>query len=159
MPRLTADQWADVRADREAGMSFKKLAVKYDVSDAAICKRAQREGWLDGSDVGDVIRRKVNEKVNAVSPSPAKRAATIDAAADQAVRIVARHRDDWERHHQVFGVDGIANNFELGKSAKISSEMLAIRQKAERIAWNLDEAETSKPEIVIQWSTLAVEHG
>ena len=41
----------------------------------------------------------------------------------------------------------IAANFELGKSAKISSEMLAIRQKAERIAWNLDDK--ASDEIVI----------
>ena len=45
MPRLTADQWADVRAEREAGASFGDLASRHNVSGAAICKRSQREGW------------------------------------------------------------------------------------------------------------------
>lgn len=62
-------------------------------------------------------------------------------------RIVTRHREDWETHHTTFSVGGIAANFELGKSAKISSEMLAIRQKAERIAWNLEDK--ASDEIVI----------
>lgn len=148
MPRLTPDQWADVRAEREAGASFGKLAEKYGIDQAAIFRHAKKEGWSDGSDVADLIRRKVNEKVNAIdNVNPVKKAEAIDAAANEAARIVTRHRDDWERHHQVFGVDGIAADFDLGKSAKISSEMLAIRQKAERIAWNLEDK--ASDEIVI----------
>jgi len=154
MPRLTVDQWADVRAEREAGVSFGDLAKKYGVSGAAICKRAKKEEWGDGSDVSEEIRRRVNEKVNAVNTAdPKKKIAAISAAADKIVKIVARHRDDWETHHATFDVPAIAKDFNLGKSAKISAEMLAIRQKAERVAWGLEDNE-SKPEIKIQWTGL-----
>ena len=67
MPRLTADQWAEIRAEREAtGVSLRDLGDKYGISAAAVLKRAQKEGWGDGADVGATIRRKVNEKVNGV---------------------------------------------------------------------------------------------
>jgi hypothetical protein len=158
MPRLTADQWADVRAAREMGGSFGELAAKFNVDRAAIFRRAKKEGWSDGADVGDLIRRKVNEKVNAVvNEDPVKKAVAIDAAANQAAFVVIRHRDDWEAHHAEFSVKKIADDFDLGKSAKISAEMLAIRQKGERIAWGLEEAE-NKPDITIQWAGLAVAH-
>ena len=47
MPRLTADIWATVRAEREAGATFRALADKFGVSDAAIVRRsAQRRGMV-----------------------------------------------------------------------------------------------------------------
>lgn len=141
MPRLTAEQWTDVRAEREAGTSFPDLAKKYGVSHQAIQKRAKKEGWSNGEDVQEVVRRKVAEKVAGVvaTESPKKRAEAIDAAADKAGKIVERHRKDWEQHHKTFGVDAIAADFLVGKCAKISAEMLAIRQKGERLAWGLDD--------------------
>jgi hypothetical protein len=141
MPRLTAEQWAEGRALREAGASFEEVARQIGVSKNAVVKASKREGWGDGSDVADLIRRKVSEKVSGVvsAATAQRKAEIIDAAADQAVQIIIRHRDDWDTHHQTFTVTGIAADFDLGKSAKISAEMLAIRQKAERIAWNMDE--------------------
>ena len=96
MPRLTAEQWTDVRAEREAGTSFPDLAKKYGVSHQAIQKRAKKEGWSNGEDVQEVVRRKVAEKVAGVvaTESPKKRAEAIDAAADKAGKIVERHRKD-----------------------------------------------------------------
>ena len=159
MPRLTADQWETIRAEREAGCSFPELAAKHGVSHQAIQKRAKKEGWASGEDVQETIRRKVAEKVARIiaTDNPQKKAAAIAAAADKAAMVITRHRDDWETHHQTFGVEKIAKDFDLGKSAKISAEMLAIRQKAERIAWGLDETE-NKPDITIQWAGLAVNH-
>jgi hypothetical protein len=159
MPRLTGDQWVEVRAQREAGASFPELAARFGLSHQAIQKRAKKDGWGDGQDVGEVIRRKVAEKVAGVvaAKSAIRKAEIIDAAVDQAAGIVTRHREDWEEHHAVFRVRGIADDFDLGRSAKICSEMLAIRQKAERIAWSLDDAE-SKPDITIQWAGLMANH-
>lgn len=150
MPRLTADQWQQIRAEREAGASISELAKKHGVDKAAISRRARDEGWGDGTDVADVIRRKVNEKVNGISTAanPKKRAEAIDAAAARAAAVVERHQQDWEEHRARFGA--VPEHFEDGKLAKITAEMLRIRHDGERRAWGLDEP-TSKPDIVVTW--------
>ncbi|MBK1709813.1 MULTISPECIES: hypothetical protein [Marichromatium] len=144
MPRLTADQWESVRADREAGASFGELAARHGVSKAAIVKRAKKESWGDGTDVGEVVRRKVTEKVTGVVTvgDPQKKAAALDAAADRAAAVVRRQQDDWDAHRERFG--SVPVDFDAGKLAKISAEMLAIRQKGERAAWGLEESEKPK---------------
>ena len=153
MPRLTADQWASIRAEREAsGMSFADLGAKYGVSAPAIFKRAKAEGWGNGQDVGDAIRRKVNELVHGVNEvSPKKRAEAIDAAAERTVAVLETHRAEWAEHRQLFPTAEIKADFELGKSAKISAEMLRIRQSGERLAYGLDTTET-RPTVVIERS-------
>lgn len=46
MARLSPEQWAEVRKDREeTGTSYRALAARYGVSDAAIIKRAKAEKW------------------------------------------------------------------------------------------------------------------
>jgi hypothetical protein len=138
MPRLTKDTWADVRAEREAGASFPELAAKYGVSHQAIQKRAKEEGWGDGTDVAAVVRRKVAEKVASVVAgcNPQKRAEAIDAAAEKGASVIRMHQAEWEDHRARFG--SVPEDFELGKLAKISAEMLRIRQDGERKAWGLD---------------------
>ena len=151
MPRLSKDTWADIRAEREAGASFLDLAAKYGVSHTAIIKRAKAEGWSDGKDVAEIIRRRVAEKVSGVvtAGNPVKRAAAIDAAANRSAEVVRRHQAEWEDHRARFG--SVPDDFDLGKLAKISAEMLRIRQDGERKAWGLDEA-ASQPSIVIERS-------
>ena len=140
MPRLSPDTWAELRAKREAGMSMGALANEYDVSAAAICKRSAREGWADSDDLAGVLRQKVNVKVNAINlANPIVKLATIDAAADRAVVIINRHREDWERHHAIFSLTAINANKDLARHAKTVAEMLIIRQRGERAAWGLEE--------------------
>lgn len=141
MARLTADQWESVRAEREAGESFRALADKYGVSHQAIQKRARREGWEDGRNVSEIIRKKVAAKVAGVvaGGNPKKKAEALENAAQKGVEIIRRHQKDWDEHHRLFTVEGVAANFDTGKSAKICAEMLAIRQKAERAAHGLEE--------------------
>lgn len=151
MPRLSADQWAAIRAEREAGASFPELAEKYGVSHQAIQKRAKAEGWGDGTDVADTIRRKVAEKVAGVVAAckHKKKAEAIDAAAERGAEVVRRHQAEWEDHRARFG--SVPADFEDGKLAKISAEMLRIRHEGERRAWGLDEA-AGQPAIVIERS-------
>lgn len=151
MPRLTAAQWESIRAEREAGATFRELAKRYGVSDVAIVKRAKAEGWGDGTDVAAVIRRKVGEKVSGVvsTANPKKRAQAIDAAADRAAEVLRKHQAEWEEHRTRFG--SVPADFEDGKLAKISAEMLKIRQEGERRAWGLDDAAT-QPTIIIERS-------
>lgn len=150
MPRLTADQWQQIRAEREAGASFRDLAERFGVSHQAIVKRADKEKWGDGQDVGEIIRRKVAEKVAGVvaSGNPKKKAEAIDAAADRAAAVVERHKRDWDEHRARFG--SVPEHFDDGKLAKITAEMLRIRHDGERRAWGLDEP-VSKPDIIVTW--------
>lgn len=153
MPRLTADQWQEIRTERELGVSFGDLAAKFGIDKAGIVRRAKREGWGDGSDVAEAVRRKVTEKVTAFDP--ARKAATIEAAAELAADVVRQQRDDWALHRAHFGA--VPDDLNAGKLGKVSAEMIAIRQKAERVAWGLDETE-NKPDITIQWAGLPVDH-
>ncbi len=139
MARLTKDQWETIRAEREAGASFPELAAKWGVSHQAIQKQAKGGKWGDGSDVAEAIRRKVAEKVAGVVAgcNPKKKAEALDAAAQIAADVVERHRADTAMHRERFGA--VPVDFEEGKHAKISIEMIAIRIKAERASYGLDE--------------------
>ena len=140
MPRLTTNAWLEVRAKREAGLTFPVLAAEYGVDKAAICRRAKREEWADGDGLAGVFRQKVNAKVNRIdTANKVTRLATIDAAADRAVVIINRHREDWRRHYELFPIDTVAQDSNLARLAKLAAEMLCIRQKGERAAWGLEE--------------------
>jgi hypothetical protein len=153
MARLTEDQWAGIRAEREAsGTSFRELAAKYGVSDAGIIKRAKREGWSDGRSVEKLVLEKVSEKVSGIvsGANPKKRAEAIDAEAERRAGVIDRHRDEWPAMREMvesgrrahkdaknLGQKRIA--FEDLKAAKIASETMKIIQDAERKAWGLDQ--------------------
>lgn len=144
MARLTKDQWETVRAEREAGSSFPELATKWGVSHQAIQKQAKAGKWGDGSDVAEVIRRKVAEKVAGVVAgcNPQKKAQALDAAAQIAADVVERHRADTAMHRERFGA--VPVDFEEGKHAKISIEVILLRIKAERASYGLDDATGSE---------------
>jgi hypothetical protein len=150
MPRLTQDQWETVRAEREAsGAPFRELAAKHGVSDAAIVKRAKAEGWSDGQDIQDAIRRKVSEKVSGLvsTANPKKRAEAISNEASKVAEVVHRHRREWEQvvmlRQEALKVraDDQKEAFDRSKLAKITAEMTAIQQAGERKAWGLDKSE------------------
>ena len=70
MARLTPEQWALVRKEREEdGTPYRSLAAKHGVSDAAIIKRAKAEGWgeVSGAKSAPKVRKKVGaNRANAV---------------------------------------------------------------------------------------------
>ena len=137
MPRLTADQWAEIRAEYEAGASLNVVAERHGMSRAAVQKRAKAEGWTQ--DVAPLIRQKVAEKVAGVvaGADPQKKAQILDAAAEKGAVLIRQQQQDWEAHRELFGA--VPADFEAGKHAKISAEMLRIRHEGERAAYGLDE--------------------
>lgn len=161
MPRLTLDQWQTIRAEREAGASFRDLASKYGVSHQAIVKRAVREQWSDGQDVAEIIRRKVAEKVAGVvaAGNAKKKAEAIAAAADRSAEVIKRHQDEvnavrdrlyagLKAHRAAETREAKQLAFEDLKAAKIASETLLNVHRAERQAWGLDVQQPA--EIVIK---------
>lgn len=162
MPKLTAAQWEDVRAEREAGASFPALASAHGISHQAIQARAKKEGWGDGTDAAAAVRAKVAEKVAGViaSYNPKKKAEAIDAAADRAAEVIRRHQEETnairDRLYSGLKLHKAAENkeqkqlaFEDLKAAKIASEALQNIHRLERQAWNIDSAPAG-PTITIE---------
>lgn len=149
MPRLTIEQWEEIRARYEGGASARELAREFGVHHSAVSKRARREGWHDGTDVSKAVVAKAKAKVDGVvaGVDPRKKALAMDAAANKVADVIKRHRADWDAHRQRFG--HVPEDFEQGKLAKISAEMLRIRHQGERLAWGLEEANPA-PQITIK---------
>lgn len=147
MAKLTLEQWQEIRAKREAGAKFQELAREYNVTHQAIQKRAKAENWGDGSDVEDVIRRKVAEKVARIrrTENPEKKAEAIDAEAERKAAVISRHREEWGKVTDV--IEATVQSLEkkdnrtasgLAKLAKTMAEATKIQQEGERKAWGLD---------------------
>ena len=163
MPKLSRDDWEKIRAEREAGLSFGLLASRYGIDKAAIVRRAKAEGWGDGADAAELVRRKAMEQVTGTAiTDPEKRAAAIDRAAELAADVIRRHQAEAEQVRELFWrglearraaetLDEKRLAFETLKAAKISSETLANLQRMERISYGLDD-HGGKTEIIIERS-------
>ena len=170
MPKLSREDWEKIRAEREAGLSFGLLASRYGIDKAAIVRRAKAEGWGDGADAAELVRRKAMEQVTGTAiTDPEKKAAAIDRAAELAADVIRRHQAEAEQVRELFWrgleasraaetLDEKRLAFETLKAAKISSETLANLQRMERISYGLDDA-TGKTEIVIERSYGLIEPG
>jgi hypothetical protein len=137
MPPLTRQQWQQARVEWESNpdLTITELARRYNVARNTVVERKQKEGW----------RKAGIDDCKKEGPLPQ----SLKAYADNVDAILRLHRQEWAQHRTLYGLDAIAENFELGKAAKISAEMLAIRQKAEREAWGLNERGSETQEIVI----------
>jgi len=163
MPKLSRDDWEKIRAEREAGLSFGLLASRYGIDKAAIVRRAKAEGWGDGTDVAELVRRKAMEQVTGTAiTDPEKKAAAIDRAAELAADVIRRHQAEAEQVRELFWrgleasrtaetLDEKRLAFETLKAAKISSETLANLQRMERVSYGLDD-HGGKTEIIIERS-------
>jgi len=163
MPKLSRDEWEQIRAEREAGLSFGRLASRYGIDKAAIVRRAKAEGWGDGADVAELVRRKAMAQVTGTAVTdPEKRAAAIDTAAELAADVIRRHQEEaeqvrellWrglEAHRAAETLDEKRLAFEGLKAAKIASETALNLQRMERISHGLDN-QGGKVELVIERS-------
>jgi len=156
MARLTKDQWLEARQQWEADptISYAALAERIGVSDVAVLKAAKREGWVKSGSLASINRAahikadaaiqvtpQVSDTANhEVSAQTSKKPlpASTELSTDLRAKLIQSHRAEWRKHASLYPLEGIKEDFGLGKSAKISSEMLSIRQKAERIAWGMD---------------------
>jgi hypothetical protein len=137
MPPLTRQQWQQARVEWESNpdLTITELARRYNVARNTVAERKQKEGW----------RKAGIDDCKKEGPLPQ----SLQAYADNVDAILRLHRQEWAQHRELYGLEAIAGNFELGKAAKISAEMLAIRQRAEREAWGLNDRERETQEIVI----------
>jgi hypothetical protein len=150
MAKLTEEQWATIRGEREAGVSFGELAKRHGISKASIVARSQAENWQVDPAAAAAVRRKAAERVIGLTePVPPLTAAeakksAIDRQADRAAAVILKHQAQWrivgtlqdealrDRHTDPEGA------FARAKLAKITAETIAIKQAGERKAHGLD---------------------
>lgn len=154
------DAWANARLRWEADTSvtFESVGKLLGVSRAAVSKRAGKEAWSRPESLQQINERaqlradarqakRESHKVAQTTPSTSKvddatrKEAVADLAADIRADVLERHRADWAAHRQLFELASIAKDFEMGKKAKISAEMLLLRQKGEAAAHGLNDGQ------------------
>lgn len=150
MARLTADQWkaARIKWESDPSLTFEDIGKDNGVSRVAVSKKAAAEKWERVSDLQTLAKlaharsdaREVTSKVSSqVTPETID---ARDAAVDLRADVLDRHKADLARHRHLHADEAMAADLEAGKRAKISMEVLALRHKAERSAYGLDEAST-----------------
>lgn len=147
MPRLTKDQWsaARIKWESDPAMTDHGLAAILGVSKQAVEQQRKKNKWQKAGAL-----QNVNERAQFAADNLAKlgldkqKADSVNAAVEIRAKLLEQHREDWKEHREQFTLPDIAANFELGKSAKITAEMLKIRQEGERKAYGLDEQQTQE---------------
>lgn len=140
MPRLTDQQWAEIRVRRETGESYRSLADAFGVAGPTIHRRSTAEQWDDNFDIGVAIRARVQEKLNgvanAVTPEETERA--IETAATTGADLISRQQQDWELHRSKFGV--VTSDIDAAKHAKLNAEHLSLLHSGERKSHGLTDS-------------------
>lgn len=159
MPRLTKDQWSAARIEWESDKSVNDsmLAEKYGITQQAVTKKRMADGWQRAGVMQNIAQRaqiQADESEIAQSSSTTnaatkvvqhnQKADVVNVAVEIRAKLLETHREDWKEHRKQFTISEIANDFTLGKSAKITAEMLKIRQEGERKAYGLDEQQTQE---------------
>ncbi len=136
--------WERARADHEIGASLNAVAKKYGISRRAVQLRAKKESWEQ--DVTVSLDRKVAEKVAGIvaGSDSIKRAEAIDSAAGEVAAVVTRHRREWTDHAQLLSEAMDGRDFDKARLAKITAEIIMIRQTGERRAWGIDKDATER---------------
>ena len=124
MARLTDIQWSEVEVHYRAGVrALKDIGKEYDISDAAIIKRAKRDGWV--RDLQAKIRAQAEAKVSAAMVSEEVSAhgklterAVIEANAEVSAQAQLTQRRDVARYR------GLINALAIELEAEITSPEL-----------------------------------
>lgn len=114
------------------------------VSRVAVSKRAAKEEWARPKNLAQINEQaqlqadtKVSPKQEHVSGETSKKAVE-QAAVQVRAAVLELQRGDWKSHREKFSLEAVAEDFEKGKQAKISAEMLAIRHRGEREAYGME---------------------
>lgn len=147
--RLTKEEWLEARQAWEADpkLSFMAISETCGVSVQAVSKMAAKQGWVKSGSLGSInrsaqIRADLAEVDAQVENSTEKKPLpeSVDKSTELRSRLIQSHRAEWRKHAGMFPLELIKEDYKKhGTAAKISAEMLAIRQKNERIAWGMDD--------------------
>ena len=138
--------WAQIRAEFEAGASINGLAGKFGVNRTTIHYRQHKEQWVQS--VAASINRQAEEKLAGIltGADPEKKAAAIAEEASRKTAVLARHREEMNITRRLVFEAIKARDFELAKLAKINTETLAMIHTCERKAWGLNDPIQQAPD-------------
>jgi hypothetical protein len=151
--RPTTEDWQAARDRWEADPqeTFESISEMMGVSRAAVSKKARNpaDPWVRAKGLRELAEkahqradeREVTAKVTRSDPKVTRETSkkgAEDAAVDIRADVLERHRADWSQHRALFALQSISGDFDAGKTAKISAEMLTLRQRGERAAYGLD---------------------
>ena len=142
--RLTKDEWAAARIlwESDNEQTDASISERYGVSKQAVVQKRQRDQWQK---IGALHSAGQRAQFMADSKSCQNialgniKSDSVDLAVEIRADVIDRHRGDWAEHRKHFTVSSISDDFEMGKKAKITAEMLKIRQEGERKAYGLDD--------------------
>jgi hypothetical protein len=158
--RPSQDAWETARRTWESDpkQTFESIAQDMGVSRVAVSKRANRadDPWSRPQNMREIVdkaqrradAREVAAKVSAEAAKVAvetRKESVAEEATELRANVLERHRADWSEHRRLFTLAEIKADFEAGKSAKISAEMLTLRQKGERAAYGIEDAAPANP--------------
>lgn len=160
--RLTQTEWLEARQSWESDqtLTFEAMSEKFGVSKQAISKMASKQGWVKSGSLDSInraaqIRADAAEVDQEVDSSTVKRPLpeSVDQSTELRSRLIQSHRAEWRKHAQMFVLDDIKRDYkQFGTAGKISAEMIAIRQRNERIAWGMDDDKSDGKQIIIERS-------
>lgn len=163
--RPTSEMWLAARQQWEADPkeNFETIGRSLGVSRVASSKRASKEGWARPQNLRQIVERAQLQADVKVSPKPLEVSdvtgkTTEQAAVDIRADVLKTHRQDWHEHRSVFTLLAIADDLDAGKKAKISADMLIVRQKGERAAYGLDDSEAAGKTVEREMSDLEIAH-
>jgi len=144
--RLSKDEWAaaPVLWGADPEQTDVSIADRYGVTKQAVTQKRKRDGWQKVGALHSAGQRAQFVADSKHCPNVVLgniKAKTVDLAVEIRADVLGRHRNDWVEHREHFTLKDIADNFDLGKSAKITAEMLKIRQEGERKAYGLDDTQ------------------
>jgi hypothetical protein len=105
-------------------------------ADAKAEKRAEDKREAEAAKVADEPSMKVTP--TKVTPKVTQVTMGTETAVDLRSGIIDMHREDWEEHRQIFAMQAMVTDIDLGKAAKLAAEITKMRHEGERKAWGLD---------------------
>lgn len=143
--RLSKSEWTGARQAWEMSQAATdtSVAAEFGVSRQAVSLKRQAEGWQKVGALATVTQRAqlAADKINLAQDLAAnpKKAEALETAVDIRADLLGQHRSEWSEHRKLFPLANIRDDFNAGKSAKISAEMLRIRQDGERRAYGISD--------------------
>lgn len=110
MPRLTADKWAEIKAEFESNpkATFSSLAGMYDIKRQAIHGKSKKEKWIkphenaainDGAyRRADTVNRNIDTELDAKidKSTSLKKLASREESEEKRAGVIVQHRQEWE---------------------------------------------------------------
>ena len=108
-----AYDWNKIRADYEGGTGGKELCSRYGVALSSLYRHAKAEGWTSSFNKEEPARSRTS--------------------------VTRQHREEWAKQRELSERAVEEQDIELAKLAKLSAEILKIRQEGERRAWGISD--------------------